>query len=630
MKSVSIVLLIVLFPFLSHAQFGTLSGAVKDASNSEPLVYVKVIVKSLNDSLITGVVTDFDGLYRINLHPGTYSVTFEEVVEYERFKVENVVVKSGQITTVNANLKRNEEMQLDEVVIVTSRVQHTNIASVQIVNQPNRTSSSGKVRQKKPIELYESNTETYQSLAENAFVSTKQKAYSTFSTDVDKAGYSNVRRFINGGNLPPKDAVRIEEMINYFPYNYPSENANDPLTISSVYTECPWNKIHGLLQVGIQAKTEDFSSAPPNNLVFLVDVSGSMQTPDKLDLLKAGLYELTTQLRPQDQVAIVAYAGASGLVLPTTAGSNKTAIRDVLESLTAGGSTAGSQGIIQAYEVARLSFIEGGNNRIILATDGDFNVGTTNDDELITLIEKQRESGVLLSVLGFGTGNLQDAKMEKLADHGNGSYTYIDDITEARKALVEEIGGTLNLVAKDVKLQVLFNPEHVKGFRLIGYENRMLDDADFENDAKDAGDMGSGQSVTALYEIIPANSDETIADLPTGAAGSRSPKKADRTLNASEVACVDIRYKSPGGNVSKLLRSNINAKMQPITQCSPDVQFAVAVAEFGLLLRQSDFRAQASVDQVLELAKAGLVNDKSNYRAAFVELVNKAEGLGLK
>lgn len=624
MKSLLFTLLIA-FPFLFYGQnSGFIRGEVKDADTQEPLPFVKVIVKDLNDSLISGQQTDLDGLYRITLIPGTYNVFFLYQPGYQNEKLEKVVVSDGKVTFLNTMLKPDGSSQLEEVVIVSHKMERINAVASVSTYDLSTSPNSGKTKRKGVNEPDRLNTETYQSLSENQFVSTKQKAYSTFSTDVDKAGYSNVRRFINSGTLPPKDAVRIEEMINYFSYNYPPADANDPLTISAVYTECPWNKAHGLLQVGIQARTEDFSSAPANNLVFLIDVSGSMQTPDKLDLLKAGLYELTTQLRPQDQVAIVAYAGASGLVLPSTSGTDKTSIRDVLESLTAGGSTAGSQGILQAYEVARSSFIEGGNNRIILATDGDFNVGISNDDELIKLIEQERESGVLLSVLGFGSGNLQDAKMEKLADHGNGSYMYIDDIHEARKALVEEIGGTLNLVAKDVKLQILFNPQHVKGYRLIGYENRVLDDADFENDAKDAGDMGSGQSVTALYEIIPANSDETIADLPTGAAGSREPKKADRTLRPEEVASVDIRFKSPAGSRSRLMRSDVSAKMQPITKCNPDTQFAAAVAEFGLLLRGSDYKAEASFEQVLELAKAGLSSDTGGYRAAFVEMVKEA------
>lgn len=606
------------------AQQVIIQGEITDQQTGDPLFAIKVLVKDQKDSLIIGNVSDFDGLYKVTVDPGVYTIDFESV-EYTKKRVLHFEAKPGVINTLNVELEA--PVQLEEVMIVNSQ-KMSSVAVYSISMSPTRS----KMNSKPAAPLYETYaTESYDDLPENPFIATSQKEFSTFSIDVDKAGYSNVRRFIQDGQLPPQSAVRIEEMVNYFSYDYQTSSSNDdPVAVTSVYTECPWNAKHGLVHIGIQARKEDYSTAPPNNLVFLIDVSGSMQSPDKLDLLKAGLYELTNQLRPQDQVAIVTYAGASGLALGTTKGTDKTAIRDVLESLTAGGSTNGSEGIKQAYEVAQASFIQGGNNRIILATDGDFNLGVSDDKELVQLVEEKRKSDVYLTVLGFGKGNLQDSKMEKLADNGNGSYAYIDDLVEARKVLVEEIGGTLVTVAKDVKLQVQFNPLHVKGYRLIGYENRVLDDQDFDNDAKDAGDMGSGQTVTALYEIIPIGSEDTIPSLSTGAAGSRSPKKAEKKLGANDLAGVDLRYKAPGGSVSKLIHSETKAEMLPMTRCGTETLFAVAVAEFGMLLADSQFKGKATIDQVLELAGAGLANDKAGYRADFLDLVKKSGEFGLK
>ena len=349
----------------------------------------------------------------------------------------------------------------------------------------------------------EFNTEEYGRITENDFLEAVNHPLSTFSIDVDTASYSNVRRFLNQGQLPPADAVRIEELINYFKYDYPQPEGDHPFSITTELATCPWEPAHKLIHIGLQGKRIPLANAPANNLVFLIDTSGSMDEPDKLPLLKSAFKLLTDQLREQDHVAIVVYAGAAGLVLPATSGSDKKTILSAIDKLEAGGSTAGGAGINLAYEVARRSFIPTANNRVILATDGDFNVGVSSDGELLRLIERERESGVFLTVLGFGTGNIKDSKMELLADQGNANYAYVDTIREARKVLVSELGGTLNTIAKDVKIQVEFNPANVQAYRLIGYENRLMRAEEFNDDKKDAGELGAGHSVTALYEIIP-------------------------------------------------------------------------------------------------------------------------------
>ncbi len=347
------------------------------------------------------------------------------------------------------------------------------------------------------------NTEAYDYIAESIFVSAAFDPVSTFSIDVDRASYSNIRRFINDGQLPPEDAVRIEEMINYFTYDYPAPTSDHPFSVTAEMSVAPWNSLHKLVRIGIQGRKIDTEDLPPTNLVFLIDVSGSMQSANKLPLLKSSFRMLVGELRPEDRVALVVYAGAAGLVLPSTPGDSKDEILEAIEALEAGGSTAGGEGIKLAYEVARENYIEGGNNRVILATDGDFNVGASSDAEMVRLIEEMREDGTFLTVLGFGTGNIKDSKMEKLADHGNGNFAYIDNLMEARKVLVTEMGGTLLTIAKDVKIQVEFNPARVQAYRLIGYENRALRDEEFNDDTKDAGELGAGHSVTALYEVIP-------------------------------------------------------------------------------------------------------------------------------
>lgn len=469
------------------------------------------------------------------------------------------------------------------------------------------------------------NTETYDRIYENEFLAVKDRPLSTFSVDVDTASYSNVRRFLMSGKLPPKDAVRIEELINYFPYAYPSTSATEPFGISTETAAAPWNAKHRLLRIGIAGRNVAADSMPPRNLTFLLDVSGSMESPNKLPLLRRSLKLLVNQLNAKDRVAMVVYAGASGVVLPPTAGNRRNEITAALDKLSAGGPTNGADGIRQAYDLARRSFVKGGINRVILATDGDFNVGTTSQGELIRLIEKERESGVFLTVLGFGMGNYKDSTMEKLANKGNGNYAYIDNFAEARKVLVTQAGSTLVTIAKDVKLQIEFNPKLVKSYRLIGYENRMLKDEDFNDDKKDAGEVGAGHTVTALYEVVLNDgADGTNRIDPLRYQNNRplSPAAA-----SGELCTVKVRYKAPDGNKSKLTQAVVRDSGLDIAKSSGDLQFAASVAAFGMLLRDSQHRGTSNFDLVRQLAEKGRGKDSEGYRSEFLRLIEVARGL---
>jgi Ca-activated chloride channel family protein len=469
------------------------------------------------------------------------------------------------------------------------------------------------------------NTEAYARIEENAFLGVKANPLSTFSIDVDRAAYSNLRRFVIDGQRPPADAVRIEEMLNYFTFDAPEPKAGSPLAIVTEVAPAPWAPSHRLVRLLLRAPSVAAEKLPPSNLVFLVDVSGSMDDPRKLPLVKASLELLVNELREEDRVALVVYAGAAGLVLPPTPGDRKEAIREAISRLEAGGSTAGGAGLALAYRVARENYRPGGNNRVILATDGDFNIGPSSDAEMVRLIEEKRKEGTFLTVLGFGTGNLKDSKMEQLADHGNGNYAYIDDLLEARKVLVHEMGGTLHTVAKDVKIQVEFNPARVRAYRLIGYENRLLASEDFNDDAKDAGELGAGHAVTALYEVIPVGA---ASDTPVRAA---DPLRYQRTQVAADAAShpellfLKVRYKDPNGERSKLLEQPVLDGGRPP---SVDFRFAAAVAELGMLLRGSEHRGASSLDQVLALARAGLGEDEGEYRSGFVQLAERIRALG--
>ncbi len=465
--------------------------------------------------------------------------------------------------------------------------------------------------------------ERYAEINENPFFETTRAPLSTFSIDVDTAAYSNVRRFLNQGQLPPKDAVRIEELVNYFEYNYPQPAGNVPFSVNTEVAVSPWNPKNRLMKIGLQGKKVSLDNTPATNLVFLLDVSGSMNAPDKLPLLKEGLRIMVNQLKPNDRVAIAVYAGSSGLVLPSTPVSQKGEIIAALDQLEAGGSTNGGQGIQLAYTVAANNFIKGGNNRVILATDGDFNVGVTGDDALVRMIEEKRNSGIFLSVLGFGSGNLNDSMMEKLSNKGNGNYAYIDSRDEARRALGEQVAGTLYTIAKDVKIQVEFNPAKVAGYRLIGYENRLLADKDFNDDKKDAGEIGAGHSVTALYEIVPAGQ-----KVDNGGIELKYSKYEPTGTNfGAEMATVKLRYKEPDGNVSKLLSIGVLESSNAIESASEDLRFAAAVAQFGLVLRDSRYKGSANFDSVRSLAVNSLGGDARERRSEFLEMVNRAASL---
>lgn len=473
------------------------------------------------------------------------------------------------------------------------------------------------------------NTEAYAAVPENDFLRAKENPLSTFSIDVDTASYANVRRFLTGYHRPPPGAVRLEELVNYFSYDYAPPTDDVPFAVHCETAQCPWNTKHHLLRIALKGKIIEKEQRPVSNLVFLIDVSGSMNEPNKLPLVKESLKLLVGELSENDRIAICVYAGAAGLVLPSTTGDNKQVILSALDNLQAGGSTNGGAGISQAYATAVQNFIKGGTNRVILCTDGDFNVGQTSHDQLLKLIEEKAKSGVFLSVLGFGHGNYKDTTMELLADKGNGNYAYIDTLNEGRKVFVEQMTGTLITIAKDVKIQVDFNPAYVAAYRLLGYENRMLKAEDFKDDKKDAGEIGAGHTVTALYELVPPGQ-----DIP---AGSVDPSKYQKKSAASEAAeaekpsehadellTVRLRYKEPDADVSKPLEVPVKADVQEFDKTSVDFQFATSVVQFGMLLRNSKYKGDANWDSVLEIAQGSLGADKNGYRAEFVDLAKKA------
>jgi Ca-activated chloride channel family protein len=470
----------------------------------------------------------------------------------------------------------------------------------------------------------EFNTEDYDAIIENRFLKVDDNPLSTFSIDVDAASYSNIRRYIQAGQLPPAGAVRIEEMINYFKYDYEGPNNEHPFEVHTEMSVCPWNKDHRLVLVGLQGRKIPVETLPASNIVFLIDVSGSMETENKLPLVKSSMKLLVDQLREQDKVSMVVYAGNAGLVLKPTSGAEKIRIKDAIDKLEAGGSTAGGQGIKLAYKTAKENFFEGGNNRVILCTDGDFNVGVSSDDELERMIEQERKSGVFLTVLGYGMGNYKDNKMQKLADKGNGNHAYIDGISEAKKVLVNEFGGTLFTIAKDVKLQIEFNPQKVQGYRLIGYENRMLAKEDFNDDKKDAGELGSGHTVTALYEVIPVGVKSSFLEKIDKLRYQKDKSSITVTAKNGEIMNIKLRYKKPDGDVSSLIEHPVMDNDIKLENTSDNFRFAAAVAEFGLLLRNSSFKSDASFTQVIGLAKKAKGEDKEGYRKEFIKLVSSA------
>lgn len=470
------------------------------------------------------------------------------------------------------------------------------------------------------------NTEEYSSFKENRFKSAKDEPLSTFSLDVDAASYSNVRRMINNGQIPEKDAVRIEELINYFSYNYPQPTGEHPVNILTESTVCPWQKKHQLVRIGVKAKEIPSQNLAASNFVFLLDVSGSMDQPNKLPLVKSSIKLLVNNLREKDCVAIVVYAGAAGVALESTKGTDKQKILEAIDHLQAGGSTAGGEGIQLAYKIAEKNFIKGGNNRIVLCTDGDFNVGVSSENGLESLIEKKRNSGVFLTVLGYGMGNYKDNKLQILSEKGNGNHAYIDNLQEANKVLVNEFGSTMYTVAKDVKIQIEFNPKYVKAYRLVGYESRLLNKEDFNDDTKDAGELGSGHTVTALYEVIPVGVENNYGGVDKLKYQNEKSKEKIEINNSNELCTVKLRYKKPNENISKKLEIPVMANVLK-TNASTDLNFQMAVAMFGQLLKASDFKGDATYGKVIEFAKKGLDDDKHGYRREFIRLAESVSQL---
>ncbi len=594
-----------------------LTGRITDKVTGSPLEGAQVSV----DGGALGAVTDLYGVYTLNLPDSWAGRRITIVVQFLGYATNQREVRLSEGSNTFDLTLAPASMAMDAIVIRGSTVTAEEARRMPSVVGATmfRQDLAGRFNPN-------FNTESYGRIEENVFLLAAKNPLSTFSIDVDRASYANVRRFIHDGVRPPIDAVRIEELINYFSYGDAGPDGEAPLAIYTEVAPAPWQPLHRLVRIALKGRPVDMTEAPPSNLVFLLDVSGSMNSPDKLPLLKTAFGLLVDQLRPQDRVAIVVYAGAAGLVLPSTPGSEKESILDAIQSLEAGGSTAGGAGIRLAYDVAAKHHFEGGNNRVILATDGDFNVGVSSDAEMIRLIEEKREQGTFLTVLGFGTGNLKDSKMEQIADHGNGNFSYIDTALEAKKVLVNEMGGTLLTIAKDVKLQVEFNPTRVAAYRLIGYENRLLAAEDFADDAKDAGDLGAGHSVTALYEVIPVGVESPIDVRGLDSLRYQTSVTRPESGDSQELLFVKLRYKEPNEDVSKLLDLPVMDQAGP---ASTDLRFAGAVAAWGMLLRESEYCADFAISDVIRLARSALGPDKEGYRSEFVRLVETAQSLEL-
>lgn len=610
-----LLLLLLMTTAIVAGDYGSVEGFVRAKATGEALPGANVRLENTK----LGSFTDTLGYFRIeNVPAGTYQI----VVDYIGYQSVRIRV------SIEANSQKQMDFYLDETTIEAEEV---NIISDRMMIQPNSTQSvrSGSSNGSQKLlfgnsfqsQNPEFNTEEYSRITESGFREVIANPMSTFAADVDAASYANARRFIMRNQMPHPDVVRTEEFVNYFDYDYPQPEGDHPLSINIEYGECPWNSDNQLVHIGLRGKEIAKSDQKASNLVFLIDVSGSMKSPDKLPLLKESFKMLVDNLSPQDRIAMVVYAGNAGLVLPSTDGNEKRKIIDALDNLQAGGSTAGGEGIQLAYEVAKENFIRNGNNRVILATDGDFNVGISNTAELVRFIEKKRDDGIFLTVLGFGSGNYKDNRLQELADRGNGNHAYIDNILEAKKVLVNEITATLFTIAKDVKIQVEFNPAKVKSYRLIGYENRKLNTEDFTDDKKDAGEIGAGHTVTALYEIVPAK--KAVAQSGDNKYTQTVIKKV--AFDTDEVLTVRIRYKAPDGDVSKEFSNVLDSAPQPIRETGENFRFSAAVAEFVMLLRDSEFKANASLASVYHLAKSAKGDDPYGYRAEFISLVERAD-----
>ncbi len=599
----------------NNQQKGSIAGVVNQAESGKPIVKAYIHVMQ-SGKLITQLQTDANGNFRVELPEGTYQVRFSAAGLADQ--ILSVHVSKAKTTSLKVVLRKPVRHEVSDELLVLCD------APAPEFKRSEKTATLGAASAAYIVTtLYDSeeqyvehNTEGYDVVNENGFKEVRNSPLSTFSVDVDRASYANVRRFLTQNQKPVKDAVRIEELINYFDYNYPQPRNGHPFSVTVEADACPWNSKRQLVLIGLKGENLNEEQIPPSNLVFLIDVSGSMNTPNRLPLVKQSLSFLVERLRKSDRVAIVVYAGAAGLVLESTPGTNKTKILEAIDRLQAGGSTAGGAGINLAYKIAKENYLHGGNNRVILATDGDFNVGASSDAEMVRLIEEKRKDGVFLSVLGFGMGNYKDSKMEKLSNAGNGNYAYIDNILEAKKVFGTELWGTLYTIAKDVKIQVEFNPTKVKAYRLIGYENRLLNKEDFNDDKKDAGDIGCGHTVTALYEIIPASSEESVSDVDP------LEYQKSQAVDSKNLMTIKLRYKQPNEDESKLIVERVDAAKLKATS---NIKFASAVAEFGMLLRDSEHKGNASFNAVIARAKSSRENDEHGYRSDFVKMAEMAQ-----
>ncbi|MDQ3191046.1 MAG: von Willebrand factor type A domain-containing protein [Bacteroidota bacterium] len=609
----------------------TLKGQITDKTNHDPISFANVILE-LNGIQIAKVTSDLEGYYEFKrLKDGVYDLSIS-YIGYKNELIKAIELEPGKVITHNVKLIQTialltfELVEEKETEIASEVISYSKVSKSEIRHMPG-VSSNKKCRTSANFSTNyynEQNNESYEHYKPNQFDHVSDAPLSTFSIDVDAASYSNARRFIQQGNLPPIDAVRTEEFINYFSYDYPQPEANTPFSITTEIGPCPWNSKNKLLHIGLQGKKIEAQDLPAGNFVFLIDVSGSMDAPNRLPLVKKSLRLMVNELRREDQISIVVYAGAAGIVLEPTRGDKKDKIMDAIENLNAGGSTAGGQGILLAYKTAKDNFLKNGNNRVIIATDGDFNVGVSTDNELVKIIEEKREEGIFLTVLGYGMGNYKDAKLEKLANKGNGNFAYIDNLHEANKVLVKELGATLLTIAKDVKIQIEFNPHLVKGYRLIGYENRMLEAKDFNDDKKDAGELGAGHTVTALYELIVSDEDFSPKTDPLK---YRETKVNSEAFNSDEIATVKLRYKEPKESKSKLFTVVIKGEEKTLGNASNDFRFSASIAQFGMLLANSEFKGNTSYVNTMELARGSKGKDEEGYRAEFIRLVELASKL---
>lgn len=603
---------------MTTSEKGTVTGKITGSQTGQPVAKATILLQQKGLTMATGLSAS-DGSFSIETTTGTYDLKIN-AQGFQPYIKRHVTILADKKKVINVSLHQ-ATVVIDELSQLSEKEE----------SKTSYDRSSKKIRCGRPmneatgyssysndVTFVQHNTESYDVINENNFKDVVNDPLSTFSIDVDRASYSNVRRFLNQNQKPVKDAVRIEELINYFDYNYPQPKDEHPFSSTVELEKCPWNSNHKLMLIGLKGENINENEIPANNLVFLIDVSGSMSSANKLPLLKQAFKYLVSNLRSQDKVSIVVYAGAAGLVLEPTSGDKKAKINASLDLLQSGGSTAGGAGIKLAYKTAKENFIQGGNNRVILATDGDFNIGASSDAEMVRLIESKRDDGIFLSILGFGMGNYKDSKMESISNAGNGNYAYIDNILEAKKVFGKELWGTLYTIAKDVKIQVEFNPAKVKSYRLIGYENRMLNKEDFNDDKKDAGEIGCGHTVTALYELVMSNSDEKNNRV--------DPLEYQKSsvVNSKNLMTLKLRYKKPNEDVSQLIKKRYKISDLKATD---NIRFAASVAEFGMLLRDSKHKANASFNQALAMAKASKGADSYGYKSDFIKLIEIADML---